>query len=72
MYDIGIICILSQATKESDKLKKENERLHAELDKERKDALGKMDVYKKKIEQFQLQWRKREEAEAKITVCMYA
>ena len=54
--------------KENEKLKKECTKLHAELDKERKDAQGKSGLYKKKTEQFQLQWRKREEAEAQVQV----
>ena len=72
------MCFLSQANcyaKENEKLKKESEifkkectKLCDELDKERKDAQYKSTLYKKKTEQFQLQWRKREEAEAQIQV----
>ena len=62
---------VDQYAKENDKLKKECGRLRAELDKERRDAQGKSDVYKKKTEQFQLQWRKREEAETRVNVCMH-
>ena len=58
-------------SKENDKYKNESGRLRAELDKEKKEALGKTDVYKKKTEQFQLQWKKREEAEARANVCVY-
>ena len=43
-------------------------RLQTELDNEKKDAQGKSDVYKKKIEQFQEQWKRREEAEARVHV----
>ena len=54
--------------KENLKLKKECTRLRAELDKEKKDTQGKSDVYKKKTEQFQVQWKRREEAEARVHV----
>ena len=54
--------------KESEKYKRECAKLRAELDKEKKDAQGKSDVYKKKTEQFQVQWKKREEAEARVHV----
>ena len=54
--------------KENLKLKKECTRLRAELGKEKKDAQGKSDVCKKKSEQFQVQWKRREEAEARVHV----
>ena len=63
-----ILSQVNQLAIERDKFKKENERLRTDLDKEKKDAQTKFDVYKKKTEQFQLQWKKREEAEVKITV----
>ena len=47
-------------------------RLRAELDKEKKDAQGKSDVYKKKTEQFQVQWKRREEAEARVHVSVFS
>ena len=53
-----------------DKFEKESEKLRSELDKEKKDAQNKIDLYKKKTEQFQLQWKKREEAEVKLNVSM--
>ena len=54
--------------KESEKFKHECTKLRTELDKEKKDAQTKSGLYKKKTEQFQLQWRKREEAETQIQV----
>ena len=71
---IDIFCILSQANhylKESEKFKKDCARLHTELEEEKKDAQSKSDEYKKNIEQFQLQWKKRKEAEAIIQVRVY-
>ena len=70
---IDIFSILPQAShylKENEKFKKECARLRGELDKENKDAQGKSDVYKKKTMQFQVpvQWKEREETEAKIHV----
>ena len=62
---------VSQYARENDRLKKECDKFKAELDKEKKDAQGKSDVLKRKTEHFQLQWRKREEAEARITVRTY-
>lgn len=58
-------CIWSKANcsaKENEKLKKENGRLHAELNAQ---------AHMKKTEQFQIQWKKREEAEARVTVSAY-
>jgi len=40
--------------------------LHAQLEKERKNARTKAEVYKKKTEQFQVQWKKREEVEQRL------
>ena len=58
--------------KERENFKRECARLRAELDKEKKDAQDKSDVYKKKSEQFQLQWLKREQAEARVHVSVYS
>ena len=51
-----------------EKFKRECTRLRGELEKERKDAQGRSDVYKKKTEQFQVQWKRREEAETRVHV----
>jgi len=52
------------------KLTKERDKLHDDLERERKEAHTKMDVYKKKTEQFQVQWKKREEVEARLKVSL--
>ena len=65
-----VLLQISHLTIDRDKFKKESEKLRAELDKEKKDAQSKIDLYKKKTEQFQLQWKKREEAEVKLNVSM--
>ena len=44
--------------------------MHDDLERERKEAHTKMDVYKKKTEQFQVQWKKREEVEARLKVSL--
>ena len=62
---------VSQYARENDRLNKECDKLKAEVDKAKKDAQGKLDVYKRKTEQFQEQWIKREEAEARVTVRTY-
>jgi len=50
------------------KLTKECDKLHNDLERERREAHTKMDVYKKKTEQFQVQWKKREEVEERLKV----
>ena len=67
----SILLQASHYLKESEKFKREYAKLRAELDKERKDAQGKSDVYKKKTEQFQVQWKRREEAEARVHVSVH-
>ena len=62
---------VDQLAIERDKFKKESDRLRVDLEKEKKDAQSKFDVYMRKTEQFQLQWKKREEAEDKINVNTY-
>ena len=57
--------------KESEKLKSECVQLPDELDKEKKDAEDKSDVYKKKAEQFEVQKKEREVAEAKVHVSVF-
>ena len=50
------------------KLQNEISRLRTTLEKEQKEAQTKSDIYKNKTEQFQKQWKKREEAEKMIKV----
>ena len=59
---------MNHFSEESEKFKTECAKLHADLEKERKDAQNKADLYKKKTEQFQVQWKRREEAEARVQV----
>ena len=65
---IHMFCIHSQINQyknESEKFKKECVRLHSELDKKKKDAQGKLIVYKENTKQFQVQ---EKSGEAKVHV----
>lgn len=57
-----------QVASDNEKLQNEIARLRTALEKEQKEAQTKSDIYKNKTEQFQKQWRKREEAEKTIKV----
>jgi len=53
---------------ENEKLKQDIAKLQAALEKQKKELHSKAEIYKNKTEQFQTQWRKREEAEKLIKV----
>jgi len=52
----------------NEKLKQDNIKLQAALEKQKKEMQSKAELYKNKTDQFQVQWRKREEAEKLIKV----
>ena len=54
-----------------EQLNEENGRLQTALDRANKEAQSKLDIYKSKTEQFQLQWKKRKDAEAMVKVKMF-
>ena len=62
---------VNQLTTDINKLSQENGRLLAALERQKKEAQNKADLYKNKTQQFQAQWRKREEAEKVLKVITY-
>ena len=57
-----------QVATDNEKLQYEISRLRTALEKEQKEAQTKSDIYKNKTEQFQKQWKRREEAEKTVKV----
>ena len=60
-----------QLTRDNQKLGEENARLQAALGKANKEAHNKVELYKNKTEQFQAQWKKRQDAEQMLKVPMF-
>ena len=77
MYIVHILIIyayfiqVNRLTIDNNKLSQENARLLAALEKQKEELQIKSDLHLKKTEQFQAQWRKREEAEAVLKVIVY-
>ena len=59
---------VNQLSTDNEKLKQDNAKLQAALEKQKKEMYSKAELYKNKTEQFQSQWRKREECEKLIEV----
>jgi len=53
---------------DNEKLKQDNIKLQTALEEQKKEIQSKAELYKNKSDQFQMQWRKREEAEKMLKV----
>lgn len=68
-YFLCINLLVHQASADNEKFTQEIARLQVALEKEKKEAHSKVEIYKNKTEQFQMQWKKRQDAEKTLKVC---